>query len=104
MARLLKWATGDVLRTGNSIVTLALLLTSPLLKTYPALSVSFVRGIIELGDEHRTEILQLPVDKKPRHVIYWDLPFLLNSDRSFEHDAPWCLNILIGVCRLVYVI
>lgn len=94
MAKILKWATNDVLRT-------ALLLTSPLLRIYPVLSTSFVRGIMALGINQRTEILQIPIDKKTRHIIYWDLPFLLNNDKVISHDGWWCLNVLMGACRMV---
>lgn len=93
LARLLKWASGDVLRT-------ALLLASPMLKFFPSLSTSFVRGLLELGDDTRAEFFYSPADKRSKNVIYWDLPFLLNSNKSFSNDAQWSLNILMGICKI----
>lgn len=75
----------------------ALIQSSSLVEKFPALSTSYVRGIQQMAENHRNSLFQ----SSGKHIIYWEVPFLLNNDKQVTHSSGFGQNMLIGICRLV---
>ncbi|TPX70633.1 hypothetical protein SpCBS45565_g01700 [Spizellomyces sp. 'palustris'] len=97
-AGVLKWFMGDSLRV-------ALILLAPLLRSYPTLCTSFVRGLLSLSDSERVRLLDLDSSRSGENSatthISWDLPFLLLQRTEGVCQTWWPLGVSMGVAKLV---
>ncbi|KAI8925505.1 hypothetical protein BC831DRAFT_401125 [Entophlyctis helioformis] len=91
---LLKWFAGEPLRA-------ALILTAPVLFRHQRLCTPFVRGLVSVGDTMRVELLRLPVDKRSKQVLAWDLPFLLDLPKPYIFDIWWGFGVGMGICKSI---
>ena len=82
------------------LINQALLMTTGLLGQLTCLSTAYVKGLMNLSDDERCALLQMSGMEQSRNIIYWELPFLLNTDRLIKMDSQWGVSVLMGVCRL----
>ncbi|XJO72260.1 hypothetical protein BDV3_003400 [Batrachochytrium dendrobatidis] len=87
---LLKWFTGEVLKT-------MLIFISKVLYKHQTLCTAFVRGLVNAGDTVRLDLLKATTKKNSNHTITWNLPFLLDENKPQIYKVWWEYGVCMGV-------